>query len=322
MKAIRFENKAVVTVDVPVPALRPGEALVRVVTAGICATDIAIFHGYAGFTGIPGHEFAGVVEKCPDCRDLVGKRVVADINFGCGACADEKHCTHRRVLGIRGHNGAFAAYCAVPAKNLYPVPASVETWQATFAEPLAAALEITRQLPIGSRSRVAVLGDGCLGILCALGVRQYTERVVLLGRHREKLHIAEQQKVETFFIDTHRHPADLASQLGVFDITVDATGNAEGINWCIPLTRPGGTVLVKTTTPEKSKIDLAAVVVNELRIAGSRCGDMAFALDFLQTGAIDVTPLIDAVYPFSRFAEAFARSMEKESLKVLVDFSC
>lgn len=321
MKAIRFENGAVVTVDAPMPEQQAGDALVRVLMAGICATDIAIFHGYAGFTGIPGHEFVGVVEKCPDWPEMEGKRVVADINFGCGTCADEKHCTHRRVLGIRGHNGAFAAYCAVPAKNLYPVPASVETRPAAFTEPLAAALEITRQTPLGSRSRVAVLGDGCLGILCALGLRQTTEGVVLLGRHQEKLSIASQQKVNTFLMDTHADPAALASQLGVFDITVDATGNAEGINWCIPLTRPGGTVLVKTTTFEKSNIDMAPVVVNELTIKGSRCGSMSLALDVLQNHAVDVTPLIDAVYPFSRFPEAFARAMEKGSLKVLIDLS-
>ncbi len=321
MKAIRFENGAVVTVDAPMPERQPGDALVRVLMAGICATDIAIFHGYADFTGIPGHEFVGVVEKCPDFPEMEGKRVVADINFGCSACADEKHCANRRVLGIRGHNGAFAAYCAIPAKNLYPVAASVGTRQAVFAEPLAAALEITRQAPLESRSRVAVLGDGCLGILCALGLRQYTEGVVLLGRHRKKLSIASQQKVKTFLMDPHTEPAALASQLGVFDITVDATGNAEGINWCIPLTRPRGTVLVKTTTFEKSNIDMAPVVVNELTIKGSRCGSMALALDVLQNRAVDVTPLIDAVYPFSRFAEAFARAMEKESMKVLIDLS-
>lgn len=322
MKAIRFENQAIVTVDEPIPDLQPGEALVRVLRAGICATDIALFHGYADFTGIPGHEFTGIVEECPDRPELRGKKVVADINFGCGACAGEKHCPSRRVLGIRGKNGAFSEYCAIPAKNLYTVAGSIETSHAVFAEPLAAALQIARQVRIERDSRIAVLGDGCLGILCALGLKQYAENILLIGRHHEKLAIAEKQAVKTHLVNAHSSPEKVAFILGTFDITIDATGNSEGTGWCIPMTRPEGTVVVKTTTPEKSTIDMASVVVNELTILGSRCGDIALSLDFLQNRRIDVAPLIDAVYPFSAFTEAFARACEKGSLKVVIDFSC
>lgn len=322
MRVIRFENRSVLEVGIPEPALGPGEALVRVLMAGICATDIAIFNGYADFRGIPGHEFAGVVEKCPDRPELEGKRVVADINFGCGRCADEKHCKNRSVLGIRNHDGAFAQYCAIPAKNLYPVPEEIETRQAVFAEPLAAALAVTCRVPIDSGSRIAVLGDGCLGILCAAGLRQYARSVTLLGRHPAKMAAAEKQGINIFPVDTHAGPEDAVSRLGTFDITVDATGNADGINWCIHLTRPKGHIVVKTTAVEPSKIDLAAIVVNELSLMGSRCGDLPLALNFLQAGKINVEPLVSATYPFSEFKRAFSRAMEKETLKILIDFSC
>ena len=143
---------------------------------------------------------------------------------------------------------------------------------------------------------------------------------MLLGRHQEKLSIAQKQGVETFLTHPENAPGELVSQLGLFDITVDATGTAQGLDWCIPLTRPEGTVVAKTTISEKSTIDLAAVVVNELVIQGSRCGNMALALDFLDSGRIDVEPLIEAVYPFARFKEAFSHARTKGSLKVLLDF--
>jgi len=318
MKAIRFEGRRILPVDIPVPDVKPGEALVRVSMAGICGTDIAIFNGYTHFEGVPGHEFAGVVEKCPDRPELIGKKVVADINIGCGACSDERHCPKRRVLGIRGHNGAFAEYLAVPAINLHPVPERLETRHAVFTELLAAALEISQQIHIHYHDRIAVLGDGPLGILVAAGLRQYSGGVVIAGRHPEKLAIAEKQGVKTFLLKKNTTPEDLLSQLGRFDITVDATGSPQGINWCIPLTRPEGTVAVKTTTSEKSGIDLSAVVVNELNLMGSRCGDMALALDFLETQRVHVEPLIEAVYPFVEFEAAFSHAMKKGSRKVLL----
>ena len=320
MQAVRFENRAIVTVDAPVPEPGYNEALVRILTAGICATDRAIFNGYADFSGIPGHEFVGLVEKCPADPGLEGRRVVADINIGCGRCADERHCPEREVIGIRGRDGAFAEYCAVPVKNLRMVPESVSTRHAVFAESLAAALRIADQVAIGQNTRVAIAGDGCMGILCAMALSCCSKNVVLLGRHPEKLAIAKQQKVETFLAGKDVPPESILRELGSFDVTIDAAGSASGIGYCIALTRPEGIVVVKTTLPQSLPIDLSAVVVNELSVRGSRCGNMDLALDFLKNSRIDVEPLITAVYPFLRFEEAFRRSGKNDSLKILVAF--
>jgi len=320
MQAVRFENRTIVDAAVPVPEPGPEEALVRILTAGICATDRAVFNGYAAFSGIPGHEFAGVVETCLDHPGIVGKRVAADINIGCGRCKDERHCPERKVIGIRGKDGSFAEYCTVPVKNLRSIPESVSIRHAVFAEPLAAALRIADQNAIGQNTRVAVAGDGCMGILCALALSCYSKKVVLLGRHPEKLNIAKQQGVDTFPAAADASPEDIRRELGSFDVTVDAAGSASGIGYCISLARPEGTVVVKTTRPRHTAVDLSAVVVNELTIRGSRCGNMDLALDFLKDRRIDVEPLITAVYPFSRFKEAFRRSADKGSLKILVEF--
>ncbi len=323
MKAVRFENQTISVVDLPLPEIGGNEALVKILMAGICATDIAIFNGYAGFTGIPGHEFVGIVEQCPKSPELVGKRVVADINCGCGRCPaclarDPRHCPERQTIGIRGRDGVFAEYCAIPVENLHVVPEPVETLCAVFAEPLAAALEIAQQLHIGHHTRIAVIGDGKLGILAALGLNHYSSRVLLAGRYPQKLAIAERQGVATVCLDSKDAVAAVCARLGQFDITVDATGNPEGINLAIALTRPEGTVVVKTTSHRPSQIDLASVAVNELRLIGSRCGDLSLALRFLENRWLDVKPLVDAVYPLTDFTEAFSHALCKDSLKVLL----
>lgn len=323
MIAVRFENNTWSQVNVPVPEPGGDEALVKVLIAGICGTDLEILRGYAAFTGIPGHEFVGTVESCASRPELAGMRVVADINCGCGECPSclnggARHCPDREVIGIRGRDGAFAEYCIVPARNLYPVPDNAETLDAVFTEPLAAALHISEQIHIVNRTRIAVLGDGKLGLLIALCLKHFSSGVILIGRHREKLAIAGDQGMTTFLIEPDAGFETVRRSLGRFDMTVDATGNPDGLRLAITLTRPQGTVVLKTTTYEKSGIDLTTIAVNELRLLGSRCGDLPYALRFLENRWIDVHPLVEAVYPLSRFDDALSRAMDKTSLKVLL----
>lgn len=326
MKAVKFENRAVSFIDVPTPEIADDEALVKISLAGICGTDIAIYHGYADFSGIAGHEFTGTVHACPAAPEWIGKRVVADINIGCGQCPacrcrDARHCPDRTVIGIRGRNGAFAQYCKIPVANLHPVPENVESICAVFAEPLAAALEITQQIHICHSASIAVIGDGKLGILTALGLAHFSGGVCLIGRHEDKLAVAARQGIRTISLPADANPETLKNQFAAFDVTVDATGSPDGINWALALTRPKGTVVIKTTPHEATALDLATVAVNELHLIGSRCGDLDMALRFLQHRRIDVMPLVEAVYPFSRFDDAFAHAGQSTSLKVLLAFS-
>src|SRR5207302_5405742 len=153
MRALWLEDRRLrVRDDVPLPEPPPGEALVRVLCAGICNTDIELTRGYYPFSGIPGHEFVGVVAQGP--APLVGRRVVGEINAVCGACGAcvagrRSHCERRTVLGIVNRHGAFAEYLTLPAENLHPVPDAVSSDAAVFTEPLAAALESQEQAPIG-----------------------------------------------------------------------------------------------------------------------------------------------------------------------------
>ncbi|MCF8111757.1 MAG: alcohol dehydrogenase catalytic domain-containing protein [Desulfobacteraceae bacterium] len=326
MKAVRFENSRILLTNAPVAEPDGQEALVKVAMAGICATDIEILNGYAQFSGTPGHEFAGIVQDAPGRRDLEGKRVVADINCGCGKCrwcicGDARHCETRTVIGIRGRNGAFAEYCTVPVSNLYVIPDSVETFRAVFAEPLAAALEITQQVHIINTARIAVLGDGKMGLLAALVLKHFSGRVMLLGRHPEKLAIAENQGIETIQTDKGSLPETAAGGSGQFDIVVEATGSPDGIQAALGLVRREGTVVVKTTSRNRSQIDLSSIVVNEIRLLGSRCGDIDLALRFLENRWVDVAALVEKIYSFSDFHEAFRHACRKGSLKVMLDFA-
>ncbi|MBU2550149.1 MAG: alcohol dehydrogenase catalytic domain-containing protein [Proteobacteria bacterium] len=325
MKAIFLEDRTFSTVNRPKPRAGRGEALLRVVRAGICNTDLELYRGYYGFRGVPGHEFVARVEAAPGRPDMVGRRVVVDINIGCGRCEwcerdDPRHCRERRVIGIKDWDGCFAEYVKAPVAGLHPVPESVPDEVAVFAEPLAAALEIGQQVHLTANLKMAILGDGKLGLLTALALRFFNPGLTLIGRHGRKLALAEAQGVRVHRVDPKAGLRALEAWTGCFDLVVEATGRPEGLAQAMHLVRPEGVIVAKTTSHESSAIDLAALVVNEYTLVGSRCGDMALALFFLQQQRIDVAPLIEAAYPFQDFETAFEHAGRPGAMKVQIFF--
>ncbi len=316
MQALLFRNgKIQIHKKYPLPRPAHNEALVRVSHAGICNTDIEIARGYMGFRGIPGHEFVGTVEQCRQKKHLVGKRVVGEINAGCGRCvfcrnAMRNHCRRRSVLGILDRNGAFAEYITLPAKNLYHVPDTVSSEEAVFVEPLASAFEINRQVDILPRHRVCVLGDGKLGLLAAQVVLLKGASVTLVGKYRSKLSILKKRAIKK---RTRRgfHGKD-------FDIVIDCTGSADGIKTAMMTVRPRGTVVVKTTTTHQRSVDFNNLVINEISLIGSRCGPFLPAIRALEDGTIKVRPLISRVFPFKDAHKAFHYASGKGVLKVIL----
>ncbi len=294
----------------PVPP--PGEALIRVLMAGICNTDLEIARGYMGFQGTPGHEFVGVVEACEDPA-WVGRRVVGEINCGCGACddcrrGDPRHCMARTVLGILGRDGTFAEYTRLPLRNLHAVPEALPDELAVFTEPLAAACEILEQVPVTSETRVLVLGDGKLGSLCGQVLHATGARVLVCGHHPRKLGLLRQAGLDT---------TDTLPEGRGWDVVVEATGTEAGLLTALSRVRPRGTVVLKTTVAQPSTIHLAPIVIDEIRVVGSRCGPFAPALESL--GRIDPRPMVDATYPLPRAREAFEHAARAGALKVLID---
>lgn len=315
MRAVVWDGGLTVRDDVPIPERRQGEALIRVTLAGVCNTDIEITRGYTGFKGVLGHEFVGIVEATDD-PDLVGRRVVGEINVPCGECemcrrGYPRHCDRRRTLGIHGLNGAFADYTVLPEGNLHVLPDEVSDRQAVFVEPLAAGVEILDQVHIRPEDKVVVLGDGKLGLLAAMAIRAYGHDVVVVGRHPEKLAIARAAGVAG---------VTEGEFAGRADVVVECTGSPSGVAAALAIVRPRGTLVLKTTVHGQTSVDLSRIVVNEIACVGSRCGPFAPAIRLIAEGKINTEGLIDSVFPASRAHEAMARAQTRGVLKVLLDF--
>lgn len=315
MKSLWLENNQLsLHTDVPIPQPPPGEALIRVLRAGICNTDLELLRGYYPYTGILGHEFVGVVEHGPD--HLLGRRVVGEINAVCGQCrfcqqGQPTHCDRRTVLGIVNRPGAFAEYLTLPSANLHPVPDTVPTDAATFTEPLAAALEIQQQVRVSQAEKVLVVGDGKLGQLVAQTLALTGCDLLVVGRHADKLANLQNRGIATGFAD--------AVQDRAYDLSVECTGNPEGFAIARRALRPRGTLVLKSTYAGHLTIDASSLVVDEITLIGSRCGPFAPALELLKTEQVDVLPLIHARYPLSQGLQAFAHAQQRGVLKVLLE---
>jgi threonine dehydrogenase-like Zn-dependent dehydrogenase len=316
MRALRIGQGTAAVEDVPVPDAA-SEALVRVTLSGVCNTDLEIARGYAGFQGTIGHEFVGVIEDPGGGALGEGERVVGEINAGCGTCprclrGDPRHCPTRTVLGIVGRDGAHAQWLRLPARNLLRVPDGVTDEQAVFAEPLGAACGVLERCPMQAGTLVAVVGDGKLGLLCAMTLAAHGLSPVLIGKHETKLSIARARGVEAQLVDEARKRGR------AFDVVVEASGSASGFDLALDLLQPQGTLVLKSTFHGATPVDAARIVVDEVHVVGSRCGRLAPALALLAERKVDVTSLISEVMPLEQGAQAMTRAASPGVLKVLL----
>jgi alcohol dehydrogenase len=322
MLAVHLESGRVEVRRQKLPRVPQGFVRIRLLTGGICSTDLELQRGYYGFSGTPGHEFVGEVTHAEDGK-WVGKRVAGEINLACGKCAWcarglGRHCPRRTVLGIVRHPGAFQEFLTLPAENLHPIPAALSDEQAVFIEPVAAACEILDQVEVREGNRVAVLGDGKLGLLIAQVLAAHGAQVRLFGRHKEKMKLVEHAGITAEMIGKK-----LGKKLPEreYPMVVDATGSAEGLRASIAMCEPRGTVIMKSTVHGLVKIDTAPAIVNEITLIGSRCGRFEPAIRMLVSGKVRVDHLISDRFPLDRAPEAFQRAATKGILKVLLNAS-
>jgi threonine dehydrogenase-like Zn-dependent dehydrogenase len=314
MLALSFDGELKLS-DIPRPQPQAGEALIRVILAGICQTDVHITRGYADFRGVLGHEFVGEVVAAPS-RDWVGRRVVGEINIGCGHCEQcrcglSHHCAARRVLGIRNKPGCLAEFITLPEANLHQVPSNVPDAFAVFTEPLAAALEIPQQVHLKPDSRVLIIGDGKLGLLIAMALRLSGCDLHLVGRHPRKLDLIATRGVQTYLAESFSAKD--------FDVVVEATGSPPGWQAALAAVRPRGTVVIKSTFQESLSFNPAELVVPEITVIGSRCGPFPPALRLLARRLINPKKLISRIYPLAQGLEACDYAAQRGVLKVLVE---
>lgn len=313
MRALVYDGKVELR-EVPMPRPAEGEALIKVLSAGICNTDLEILRGYGDFHGILGHEFTGIVEYAPNVN-LTGKRVVGEINCVCHHChycqlEMPHHCLNRTVLGIHKRDGAFAEYLTLPEENLHLAPGSVRDDVLVFAEPAAAAFRITEQIDITPQDRIIVLGDGKLGQLTAQVLWLYSKNLVCVGHHEWKLELLHRLGIATALASD---PIERGA-----DIVVEATGSHEGFARALELVRPEGAIVLKTTTTHPTALELSPPVINEVRIIGSRCGPFRPALEALSLGNVEVRPMITDSFLLSDGEAALRRAHAPGVIKVLL----
>lgn len=301
----------------PEPKCEKNEVLVAVELAGICRTDLEVIKGYGAFTGVLGHEFVGRVVKGP--RELQDKRVVGEINCVCGCCdmcqsGLASHCRVRQVIGIKGRDGVFAEYVALPRRNIHVLPEAVSNETAIFVEPLAAALQIIKQVPMEERNKVIVLGDGRLGLLAVQVLAQKGGRgkVVLLGKHPEKLTFCEKRGIQGILLEEMVIKPE-------WDVAVDCTGSAAGFATACRLVRPRGKLILKSTWAQAEPVDLSPLVVDEITLIGSRCGPFADAINALAAQQVVVTGLITSRFQLAEGEKALAQAQQAEQIKVVID---
>jgi threonine dehydrogenase-like Zn-dependent dehydrogenase len=331
MRALKFDGSLAFVQNARVP-LRDGEALIGVICAGICNTDLEIIKGYARFQGIPGHEFVGRVIESPDAAQ-VGKRVAGEINAGCGLCqlcsaGDARHCPSRTVLGIKGRDGAFAEFLSLPAENLIEIPDSISDQEAVFVEPLAASFNILEQVALSPSMEVAVIGDGKLAQLITRVISQTGCRLSVFGKHEEKLELMRSISANCFRVNSRGDGLDssdrdisFSQSKQFFDVVIEASGSARGLSLAVGLVKPKGKIVLKSTHHNPTLVDLSLVVVNEVQVIGSRCGRFFPAIDLLANGRIDVRPLISAVLPLEEGLFAFDQAAAPESMKIILRVS-
>ena len=314
MKATFFDGKQMIF-DNNYPDPKFNETLVQVNLAGICGTDLEILNGYMKYTGILGHEFVGTVVKSNN-PDLIGKRVVGEINAGCTKCdfcirGMERHCPSRTVLGILKRDGAFAEFLSLPEKNLHIIPDSISDEQAVFVDPIAAAFEINEQISLKPEWNVAVVGDGRLAQLIIQVIKLTCSNITCFGKHQNKLEglIQSGIKIKIGIESTDEQ---------LFDLVVEATGSNSGFTDTMKLVKPRGTVVLKSTIASRENLDLTSTIINEITLIGSRCGLFKPAIDALATGIISVNSMIDCTFPLDKFEDAIIHAKKPNTLKVFL----
>ena len=317
MKAVVFDNELKFVNDYKKPEIKANEALIRPTLLGICNTDEEITKGYMGYNGVLGHEFVGVVENSDD-KNLIGKRVTGGINLGCKNCPEcyqglERHCKNRQTLGIYKKDGCFSEFFTLPNSNLLVVPDNVPDEVAVFIEPLAAAYEILEQIQIKPKDKVAILGDGKLGLSISTIFSNLNIDYIHIGKHDEKLKITRDFGGKTKLLSEINK-----SDLKAYDIVVEATGSVGGFETSLSLVRPRGILVLKSTIAAKEGLNLASVVIDEITVIGSRCGQFEPVLRLMEKGKINTKPLITKILPFDKALEGFELNRKKETIKILL----
>lgn len=333
-KVARGEGN-VALIDVPEPELKPGYVIIEVKAAGICGTDLHIYHDEFKTNPpvIMGHEVAGVVaevgEDVTNCAP--GDRVTSETYFYvCGQCQFCREgfvnlCPGRRSIGS-AVNGAFTRYLLVPQHNIHHLPPEVNEQAGALTEPLACcvhALELTRVEP---GETAVVSGPGAIGLLMAQVVKAAGARVIVLGTQADEARLEKARQLGMDFVfnvqveDTAARVRDMTNGLGA-DVVFECAGAPTSAQNCLELVRRQGRYAQVGLFGKPITWDLDQVCYKELKVSGSNASVPSAwrkALALLASGQVQTRPLISTSLPISEWQQAFELFEQRGGHKIIL----
>ncbi len=308
MKAIKFEqpwNVACVEMDRPVPG--PGQALIKVVTAGICGSDIGAFRGTNGLVSYPrviGHELAGIVESIPDGNPKgirVGDRVVVDPYLYCGHCypcsiGRTNCCTDLHVLGVHV-DGGMAEYFCHPADMLVKIPDGMDWVLAAMAEPLTISLHGVHRGGLKAGEFCAIYGAGPIGLLAGMAAQAYGAHAIIIDVVQERLDFARSVGIEYAINSGEQDPAALVAEITgrtMAQLVMECTGANACIRGSLDLVSNAGRITFTGWPKKETSLPTDLFTKKEIDIRGARtsAGEFEEAIDLICSGKVDVRRLL------------------------------
>lgn len=315
----------------PVRRPAPGQALVEVLAAGICGTDLHIIDDE--FPSVPpvtmGHEVAGTVVAVGHDSDAewVGRRAATETYFSwCGTCrycrdGRTNLCAQRRSIGSHV-DGGFARWLVVPVVNLHEVPDHVTGHAAALCEPLACVTNcLCDPNIVNPGDTVLVTGPGAMGILAAQVARAAGGSVHVVGTERDagRLDVARSLGFATSLAS--QWPADRAAR-GEHDVGIECSGNAAGAGLCLRAVRPGGRYVQVGIFGREVPVLLDLVLYREIAVTSgfaSTPRSWQRAMQLLAARAVELSPLVTGVVPLAQWERAFAATREARGMKWVMD---
>ncbi|MBL4808683.1 MAG: alcohol dehydrogenase catalytic domain-containing protein [Phycisphaerales bacterium] len=321
VRALSIQNaQPVMVTDYPDPIPKDGLALVRPTLVLIVQADIHTCRN-PEHRGVPGHQFVGVVESASD-QSLVGQRVVGDVNITDPDSTFAKrgighHDPDRRILGIREYDGCLSDRFLLPERNLLQVPDEIEDERAVFASQLAAAIHVSRVQHIEGKTFVTVLGGDLTALLCAQVMGSLNASVRMLTGRGDRLELCAKWGIK------HRHLGEVGRRADQ-DIVIDTMTDPGSLSTAFAMARPRGSVILQShpvAVLEDQTLttqDMALIIERELKIYGSRCGQINDGLAALQSGCIDLSGLITKRVKFDDVMTGLRAAIEPEHIGVLI----
>lgn len=326
--------------EVPVPATRPDEVLVKIATNGLCGSDIHFFK--EGRLGpfvvdrpyIPGHEACGVVarEAATPGGPRKGTRVALEPGIPCRRCALCKAGRYNLCRGVvfmsaPPVNGTFAEFAAVAADFAHPLPHSVDDESGAFVEPVAVGVQACTRAGLRAATTVAVIGAGPIGLVTMLVARAFgAASVYLVDRMPARLALGAKlgatATIDAGQGDAGARIAELTGGAGA-DFVLDASGSSAACASAPALAARGGSVTI-IGWPEKSSFPypVETIIEKELDVHGVNryCNAFPRAIALLASGAVDVRPLVSHRFTLDRVTDAFSFAADHpaETIKVMV----